>query len=145
MIVGMGKAAELALQEMTQDTEHSRQLRDLLQQTILEQVDGVLLNGHPTERLPGTLNLSFANVDGEALMIAMDRVACSSGSACTSASLEPSYVLRAIGRTDEQAHASLRFGIGRFNTREEIEFAASEVKRVVAELRAMSPVYGMGS
>lgn len=140
-IIGLGAACAIAEQEMASEAPRLQRLRDRLQQSITQQLDGVHFNGHPVHRLPGTLNLSFDHVDGEALMIAMGNVACSSGSACTSASMEPSYVLRAIGRSDEQAHASLRFGIGRFNTEEEIDFAAETVVRAVKELRQMSPVY----
>src|SRR5262249_14370005 len=106
-------------------------------------LDEVSLNGHPTARLPGNLNLSFAYVEGEALMMAMRDVAISSGSACTSASLEPSYVLRALGVSDELAHSSIRFGLGRFNTAEEIEFVIADVVRNVARLRALNPLYEM--
>ena len=100
---------------------------------------GVTLNGHPTERLPNNLNLSFADVHGEALLMALRTVAVSSGSACTSASVEPSYVLRAMGVPDDLAHASIRFGVGRFNTAEEIEYVVEEVTRVVAHLRGLNP------
>src|SRR5208283_3006258 len=98
-------------------------------------------NGHPTDRLPGNLNLSFAHVDGEALMMSLRNVAVSSGSACTSASIEPSYVLKALGISDELAHGSLRFGLGRFNTEEEVDFVIGEVVREVHRLRALSPDY----
>ena len=99
------------------------------------------MNGHPDQRLPGNLNLSFAYVEGEALMIALRNVAVSSGSACTSANLEPSYVLRALGLSDELAHSSLRFGLGRFNNEDELNFVIGEVVRAVRQLRAMSPSY----
>ncbi len=98
------------------------------------------LNGHPTERLPGNVNLSFAHVLGEALMMAMKTVAVSSGSACTSASVEPSYVLRAMGVPDDLAHSSIRFGLGRFNTQEEIDFVVKEVIRAVEHLRSLNPL-----
>ena len=101
------------------------------------------LNGHPTERLPGNLNLSFAFVEGEALLMGLRGVAVSSGSACTSASLEPSYVLRALGVGDELAHSSMRFGLGRFNTDDEVDAVIAEVVRVVDHLRELSPLYEM--
>ena len=136
-IVGFGKACELC-QEFSDDTAT---LRDRLHGGLLEKLDsdGVTLNGHPRERLPGNLNLSFAGVHGEALLMALKNVAVSSGSACTSASVEPSYVLRAMGVADDLAHASIRFGVGRFNTAEEIDFAIEEVTKVVRRLRAIHP------
>ena len=106
-------------------------------------LEGVTLNGHPSERLPGTLNLSFAWVRGEALLMGLRGVAVSSGSACTSASPEPSYVLRALGVGDELAHSSIRFGLGRFNTEEEVDFVVDEVVKAVNHLREMSPLYEM--
>jgi cysteine desulfurase len=112
-----------------------------LHQGIVEQLDYVKLNGHPTERLPGTLNLSFAYVEGEALMMKMKDIAVSSGSACTSASLEPSHVLRAIGVGDDLAHSSIRFSLGRFSTAGEVEYAIAQVVRAVKELRELSPLY----
>lgn len=142
-IVGLGEAAAIARREMSKDAEHTRFLRDRLHQGIVGQLDEVFLNGHPEERLPNTVNLSFAYVEGEALMMGIKDVACSSGSACTSASLEPSYVLRALGVGDELAHSSLRFGIGRFNTQEEIDFTVEQVVEAVNHLRKMSPLYEM--
>ena len=106
----------------------------------MNRLDGVTLNGHPTERLPGNLNVSFAGVRGEALLTSMRQIAVSSGSACTSANPEPSYVLKALGVDDELAHASIRFGIGRFNTEEEIDFAIEEVTKNVQRLRALNPL-----
>jgi cysteine desulfurase len=103
----------------------------------------VELNGHPTERLPGNLNISFAYVEGEGLMMGMKDVAVSSGSACTSASLEPSYVLKALGVGDDLAHSSIRFGLGRFNTEEEVDFTIDHVVTAVTKLREMSPLYEM--
>jgi len=102
----------------------------------------IYLNGHPSERLPGNLNLSFAHVQGEALMMAMKTVAVSSGSACTSASVEPSYVLRAMGLPDDLAHSSIRFGIGRFNVEEEIDYVIREVIQAVEHLRSLNPLTG---
>jgi cysteine desulfurase len=126
---------------MDAEAERLLHLREKLHRGILEQLDHVFLNGHPTQRLPGNLNLSFAFVEGEALLIALRDVAVSSGSACTSASLEPSYVLQALGIGDELAHSSLRFGLGRFTTGEEIDFAIDAVVRAVRSLRALSPSY----
>jgi cysteine desulfurase len=140
-IVGFGVACELCRQEMDQDRARTFDLRERLRQGICEQLDEVLLNGHPTERLPGNLNLSFAYVEGEALMMGMKDVAVSSGSACTSASIEPSYVLKAVGLTDDLAHSSIRFGLGRFTTAEEVEYVIAEVVRVVKQLRSLSPDY----
>jgi cysteine desulfurase len=142
-IVGLGEAADIARREMSKDAEHTRTLRDRLHKGITSQLDEVFLNGHPEERLPNTVNLSFAYVEGEALMMGIKDVACSSGSACTSASLEPSYVLRALGVGDELAHSSLRFGVGRFNTQEEIDFTVGQVVEAVNHLRKMSPLYEM--
>ena len=140
-IVGFGKAAELCRLELDEESKRLRELRDRLEERITSRLDFVTLNGHPTERLSGTVNLSFAYVEGEALMMRMKDVAVSSGSACTSASLEPSFVLRAIGVPDELAHSSIRFSIGRFNTVEEIDHAAEQVARAVTELRELSPLY----
>ena len=142
-IVGFGKACELCQDELPKEAARSAQLRERLRAGIMGQLDHVFLNGHPTARLPGNLNLSFAYVEGEALMMGLKDVAISSGSACTSASLEPSYVLKALGVGDELAHSSIRFGIGRFNTQEEIDYVMAEVVRVVHRLREMSPVYEM--
>jgi cysteine desulfurase len=138
-IVGFGKACALCTRALAEDADHCRQLRDRLCDGLLERLDDCTLNGHPDERLPGNLNLSFAQVNGEALLMAMKNVAVSSGSACTSASVEPSYVLRAMGVADELAHASIRFGLGRFNTAEEVDFAIEEVTKVVRRLRAIRP------
>jgi cysteine desulfurase len=143
LVVGFGKACALCQELMTAESEQTAALRERLRRGIQERVSDTFLNGHPTERLPGNLNLSFAYVQGEALMMAMRRVAVSSGSACTSASVEPSYVLRAIGVDDDLAHSSIRFGAGRFNTSEEIDFVIEEVVRNVERLRALSPDYEM--
>jgi cysteine desulfurase len=142
-IVGMGAAAEIATQEMPKDSARLKDLRDRLEKLITERVDHVRLNGHPAERLPNTLNLSFAYVEGEALMLRMKDVAVSSGSACTSASLEPSFVLRAIGVPEELAHSSIRFSLGRFNKAEDVDHAAERVARAVEDLRELSPLYEM--
>jgi cysteine desulfurase len=140
-IVGFGKAAALARDEMPAEAQRILALRERLQRAILAGLDRVVVNGSLEHRLPGNLNLSFEHVEGEALMIAMKDVAVSSGSACTSASLEPSYVLRAMGVTDDMAHASIRFGLGRFNTEEEVDHAARLVVEKARRLREMSPVW----
>jgi cysteine desulfurase len=142
-IVGFGAAAELSRKEMESEAKRLIGLRHRLHKGITEQLDEVYLNGHPTERLPGNLNVSFAYVEGEALMMGIKDVAVSSGSACTSASLEPSYVLKALGVGDELAHSSIRFGLGRFNTEEEVDFVIGDVVRAVNHLRDMSPLYEM--
>ena len=142
-IVGFGKAAELAQQVMPEETKRAYQLRKRLQDYLFSHLDHLELNGHPTERLPGNLNVSFAYVEGEALMMAIKNVAVSSGSACTSASLEPSYVLRACGVSEDLAHTSIRFGIGRFNTEEEVDYVGKYVVDQVRRLREMSPLYEM--
>jgi cysteine desulfurase len=142
-IVGLGMACELCRKEMSTESDRLVNLRERLKAGIESKLDEVYLNGHPTERLPGNLNLSFAYVEGEALMMGMKEVAVSSGSACTSASLEPSYVLKALGVGDELAHSSIRFGLGRFNTEEEVDFVIDDVVRAVNHLRDMSPLYEM--
>jgi cysteine desulfurase len=142
-IVGFGAACEVAGQEMGEEMHRLHSLRDKLQAGIFERLDEVYLNGHPTERLPGNLNLSFAYVEGESLLMGMKDIAVSSGSACTSATLEPSYVIRALGTEEELAHSSIRFGLGRFNTEEEVDFVAQRVTDEVQRLRDMSPLYEM--
>jgi len=143
LIVGLGEACALCAREMEAETRRLFSLRERLNRAITSKLEDVYLNGHPTERLPGNLNLSFAYVEGEALMMGIKDVAVSSGSACTSASLEPSYVLKALGVGDELAHSSIRFGLGRFNTEEEVDFVADDVVRAVNHLRQMSPLYEM--
>jgi cysteine desulfurase len=140
-IVGFGKAAELVREEGAAEQERLRTLRDRLHQGITKEIDHVHLNGHPSERHPGNLNLSFAFVEGESLLMGISDIAVSSGSACTSASLEPSYVLRALGVGDDLAHSSIRFGVGRFNTEEEIDYTIRRVVEEVSRLREMSPLY----
>ncbi len=142
-IVGFAKACEIMIAEGQQEAERLRQLRDRLHQKITRELDMVVLNGHPEKRLPGNLNISFAFVEGEGLMMAIKDVAVSSGSACTSASLEPSYVLRSMGLDEDLAHSSIRFGLGRFNTEEEVDYVAQLVIDKVKKLRAMSPLYEM--
>jgi cysteine desulfurase len=143
LIVGLGKACEIAGNEMAHESEKTFRLRERLRKGIMDQLPESYLNGHPTERLPGNANISFAYVEGEGLMMGMKAVAVSSGSACTSASLEPSYVLRALGVGDELAHSSIRFGIGRFNTEAEVDYVVDLVVREVNRLREMSPLYEM--
>ena len=142
-IVGFGKAAEIMRLEGKAEGERLRAQRDALHKKLTSKLDEVVLNGHPTERLPGNLNVSFNFVEGEALMMAIKDVAVSSGSACTSASLEPSYVLRALGIGEEAAHSSIRFGLGRFTTDEEVDYVADLVIKQVNKLREMSPLYEM--
>lgn len=142
-IVGMGKAVEIALADRDQDRERILALRERLHSGIIAKLDEVYLNGHPTQRLYNNLNLSFAFVEGEALMMGLKEVAVSSGSACTSASLEPSYVLKALGVGEDLAHTSIRFGLGRFNTEEEVDFVIEKVVATVSRLREMSPLYEM--
>ena len=143
LIVGFGKACELCDQEMATEAERLIKLRDRLQEGITSAMEEVYLNGHPTERLPGNLNLSFAYVEGEALLMGVKEIALSSGSACTSATLEPSYVLRALGVGSDLAHSSIRFGLGRFTTAEEIEYTIDRMLKAVNHLREMSPLYEM--
>jgi len=142
-IVGFGKAAELCAEEMASEAERLIGLRQRLYEKLTTELDYVFLNGHPTERLPNNLNLSFGYVEGESLMMGISDIAVSSGSACTSSSLEPSYVLRSLGVGDDLAHSSIRFGIGRFSTVEEIDYTAEQVISAVQRLREMSPLYEM--
>ncbi|ADO73575.1 Cysteine desulfurase [Stigmatella aurantiaca DW4/3-1] len=142
-IVGFGKAAELARQELPDEAARLLRLRERLRTGIMSQLDLLKVNGSMEHRLPGNLNLSFSYVEGEALMMSIKDVAVSSGSACTSASLEPSYVLRACGVEEDLAHSSIRFGIGRFNTEEEVDFVIRLVVDKVRKLRDMSPLYEM--
>jgi len=143
LCVGFGKACEIAMQEMENDRDHAQKLFDRLYTKITERLDYVYLNGDKSNRWHGNLNMSFAFVEGESLLMGLKDVACSSGSACTSASLEPSYVLRALGVDEELAHTSLRFGIGRFTTEEEIDFAVDKLVEKVHRLRELSPLYDM--
>jgi cysteine desulfurase len=142
-IVGFGAACEIAAKEMAEESRYLSGLRDRLQAGLFERLDEIYLNGHPTERLPGNLNVSFAYVEGESLLMGISDVAVSSGSACTSATLEPSYVIRALGTNEELAHSSIRFGLGRFNTEEEVDYVSERVAREVKRLREMSPLYEM--
>jgi cysteine desulfurase len=142
-IVGFGKAAEIARTEMAAESARILALRERLRATLNRELDMVILNGSLEHRLPGNLNVSFAYVEGEALMMAIKDVAVSSGSACTSASLEPSYVLRALGVEEDMAHSSIRFGLGRFNTEAQVDAVARLVVEKVRKLREMSPLYEM--
>ena len=142
-IVGFGKAAQLMIEEGASEREQLHTLAGRLREGITRELDHVHLNGHPTERHPGNVNLSFLFVEGESLLMGINDIAVSSGSACTSASLEPSYVLRAMGLGDDLAHSSIRFGVGRFNTEEEVDFVIRRVVETVARLRDMSPLYEM--
>ncbi|HEX7055157.1 MAG TPA: IscS subfamily cysteine desulfurase [Burkholderiales bacterium] len=141
-IVGFGEAARLAKLEMATDNERIRALRDRLWQSIRD-IEEVYLNGDYERRIPHNLNVSFNFVEGESLIMAVKDIAVSSGSACTSASLEPSYVLRALGRNDELAHSSIRITLGRFTTQEEVDYAAGLIKSKVAKLRELSPLWEM--
>lgn len=142
-IVGFGKACELARLEMASDTERISKLRDKLE-NALKQIEESYVNGNPAHRLPHVSNISFKYVEGEGLMMGFNQdIALSSGSACTSASLEPSYVLKALGLGDDLAHSSLRFGLGRYTTEEQIDFTIKAVKDTVLKLREMSPLWEM--
>jgi cysteine desulfurase len=142
-IVGFGKAAQIAQEELDKETAEMFRLREKLRTTLERELDEVYINGDLTKRLPGNLNMSFAYVEGESLLMGINDVAVSSGSACTSASLEPSYVLKALGVGEDLAHTSIRFGIGRFNTEEEVDYVAKRVIDVVKRLRELSPLYEM--
>jgi len=142
-IVGLGKACELCREEMAEESARLSKLRDKLIEGITSQLDTAVLNGHPTQRLPHTANISFPYVEGESLMMAMKEIAVSSGSACTSASLEPSYVLKSLGLGDELAHSSIRFGLGRFTTEDEIDYTIDKTVKSVNHLLDMSPLYEM--
>jgi len=143
LIVGFGRACELCEQEMAADAARLSVMRDRLHANITSALEEVYLNGHPTQRLPHNLNISFAYVEGESLLMGCKEIALSSGSACTSATLEPSYVLRALGVGAELAHSSIRFGLGRFTLDEEVDYAGKRIIEVVTKLREMSPLYEM--
>ncbi len=142
-IVGLGKACQIAGEELPQEAGRLAQLRERLKENIFSRLSEVYVNGHPTQRLPGNMNISFAYVEGESLLMGLKEIALSSGSACTSASLEPSHVLRAIGVKEDLAHTSLRFGLGRFNTEEEVDYTVRRVTEEVSRLRKMSPLYAL--
>ncbi|MGE3320228.1 MAG: IscS subfamily cysteine desulfurase [Candidatus Berkiella sp.] len=141
-IVGMGEACKIAKAEMATEATRVIALRDRLWQGLSD-IEEVHLNGHPTKRLPGILNISINFIEGESLLMGLKDLALSSGSACTSASLEPSYVLRALGMNDELAHSSLRFSLGRFSTNEEVDYAIQAVRKIITRLRDMSPLWDM--
>jgi cysteine desulfurase len=142
LVVGFGKAAEICREVMPEESARLKTLRDKLQDMVLSSLDEVYLNGHPEKRLPHNLNISFAYVEGESVLMGLNKeVAISSGSACTSATLEPSYVIAALGVGSELAHSSIRFALHRFNTEEEVEYVGSRVVEVVKRLREMSPLY----
>ena len=155
-IVGLGKACELVREGLAGEARHELRLRERLREGLFSQLDEIYLNGHPTHRLPGNLNVSFAFVEGESLLMGLNGsvhpivasaslppIAVSSGSACTSATLEPSYVLKALGVGDDLAHTSIRFGVGRFNTEEEVDYVIDRVVSEVNRLRDLSPLYEM--
>jgi len=142
-IVGLGKACELCGEEMATESKRLTAMRERLRQTIEKNLDEVYVNGNYEHRLPGNLNMSFLYVEGESLLMGINDIAVSSGSACTSATLEPSYVLKALGLGDDLAHSSIRFGLGRFNTDAEVDYVASKIVDVVKKLRELSPLYEM--
>jgi cysteine desulfurase len=142
-IVGMGEACAICQAEMAEESARLAGLRDRLKDRLYAELDEIYVNGSMKRRLPNNLNVSFAYVEGESLLMGIHDVAVSSGSACTSATLEPSYVLRALGVSDDLAHTSIRFGLGRFNTLEEVDYVAGRVIEVVTKLRELSPLYEM--
>src|SRR5450631_3501002 len=142
-IAGLGKACEIAREEMDTEAAYLRGLRDGLKAKLESELDYVHVNGSWEHRLPGNLNMSFVYVEGESLLMGINDVAVSSGSACTSATLEPSYVLKALGLGDDVAHSSIRFGLGRFNTQAEVDYVAAKVIEIVKHLRQLSPLYEM--
>jgi len=142
-IVGFGKAAQLSREGLAKETAETFRLREKLRNTLEGELDEVYINGDLQKRLPGNLNMSFAYVEGESLLMGINDIAVSSGSACTSASLEPSYVLKALGVGEDLAHTSIRFGIGRFNTEEEVDYVSNRVIETVRRLRELSPLYEM--
>lgn len=143
LVVGLGEACRLAQQEMPYDSEYVKKLSERLIKGLTSKLSHVLRNGDPERSYPGCVNLSFAYVEGESLLMALKSIALSSGSACTSASLEPSYVLRALGKDDDLAHSSIRFGLGRFTTPEEVDFAIQQTVQHVSRLRELSPLWEM--
>jgi cysteine desulfurase len=142
-IVGLGKACELCMAEMAEESVRLKALRDRLTKAIMTQLDETFINGSMEHRLPHSVNISFAYVEGESMLMGINDVAVSSGSACTSATLEPSYVLKALGVGEDLAHTSIRFGIGRFNTEEEVDYVVNRVVETVQRLRELSPLYEM--
>jgi cysteine desulfurase len=142
-IVGLGKACEICKNEMAEESVRMRKLRDRLKDGLMSKLDELFINGSMEHRLPNNLNISFAYVEGESLLMGINDVAVSSGSACTSATLEPSYVLKALGVGEDLAHTSIRFGLGRFNTEEEVDYVTNRLVEVVTKLRELSPLYEM--
>jgi cysteine desulfurase len=142
-IVGLGAACAIAKAEMPEESKRMAHLRDKLKDRLLANLDEVYINGTMESRLPNNLNISFAYVEGESLLMGINEIAVSSGSACTSATLEPSYVLKALGAGDDLAHSSIRFGLGRFNTEEQVDYVSDKVIDVVNKLRELSPLYEM--
>jgi len=142
-IVGLGAACEIAQKEMAEESVRLRKLRDRLKAGLEAKLDEVFINGSLEHRLPNNLNMSFAYVEGESLLMGINDIAVSSGSACTSATLEPSYVLKALGVGEDLAHTSIRFGLGRFNTEEEVDYVTDKMVTVVTKLRELSPLYEM--
>src|ERR1700683_745668 len=142
-IIGLGKACELCQQEMAQESEKLFKLRERLRESIMSRLDETFINGSMEHRLPHNINISFAFVEGESLLMGINDIAVSSGSACTSATLEPSYVLKALGVGEDLAHTSIRFGLGRFNTAEEVDYVVDKMVQVVTKLRELSPLYEM--
>ena len=143
LVVGLGKAAEIAMQDMEKDYKHIKKLSDKFISTIMNGAKEIYLNGNKDHRWPGNINMSFSYIEGESMILAIKDLAVSSGSACTSSSLEPSYVLKSMGIGDELAHTSIRFGIGRFTTEEEVDYACALVQSKIAYLREMSPLWEM--
>jgi cysteine desulfurase len=142
LVVGFGRAAEICQETMAEEAARLSKLRDRLQDLILSQVEEAFLNGHPERRLPQNLNISFAYVEGESVLMGLNKeTALSSGSACTSSTLEPSYVIAALGASTELAHSSIRFSLHRFNTEEEVELVGKRTVEVIQRLRDMSPLY----
>jgi cysteine desulfurase len=142
-IVGLGAACNIAFNDMAEESKRLAAMRDNLKDQIFAELDEVYINGSTEDRLPGNMNISFAYVEGESLLMGINDIAVSSGSACTSATLEPSYVLKALGAGDDLAHSSIRFGIGRFNTQAEVDYVARRVIDTVKRLRELSPLYEM--
>ena len=142
-MVGLGEACAISQKEMESDSRHIKKLSERLLQGLSGKISHVVRNGDETRTYPGCVNLSFAYVEGESLLMALKNIALSSGSACTSASLEPSYVLRALGAEEDMAHSSIRFGLGRFTTEEEIDFCVEETVKHVNKLRELSPLWEM--
>ena len=142
-IVGLGKACEIAQKEMAEESVRLKALRDRLRTKLEAKLDETFINGSMEHRLPHNLNMSFAYVEGESLLMGINDIAVSSGSACTSATLEPSYVLKALGVGEDLAHTSIRFGLGRFTTEEEVDYVVDKMVQVVTKLRELSPLYEM--